>query len=94
MNVEHALRSTRSMVATSDLSIAEQVTEIPVLTYIGLELRIIGKVADLAIENGQLFGTVIFSDTRIGKTCREMFLTNKNEPLLSIGIHGVLLQFV
>lgn len=89
----NTLRSLRARIYVADPALIVE-TELRLVTYDTLTLRIIGRVSEFSVEDGQLVGTLEFSDSQFAKAAQELFETTPNEPRLSVGICGVLLQLV
>lgn len=91
----NALRSLRATIGVADpIAVVNGVTELELVTCNQLSMWVVGRVVELAVEDGKLVGTLEFSDTRYGKSSRELCETNELEPRLSVGTLGVMLQLI
>jgi len=86
------LRTLRRKIETPNLSIVD-CGSVPVVTQqAGTFTIVIGKMHNLAIEDGSVVGTLEFTG-RYAQASQELYQTNIAEPQLSLGVAGVCLTF-
>ncbi len=86
------LRPLKARIATADHDIVERGSIEIISTQSGPGILIIGRLVNLAIEEGRLVGDIEFTG-QYAEASIELYQSNEREPMLTIGRFGCCLTY-